>query len=271
MAGNLNRELIEVGYFLSRLGVDKPPLDLKATSWKGAYSKFYASFGITKTEDGFRNSLKNLRDHFDSHLDNSRVGWMDEAGYPQDLSQINQQVFDDLERLSDKALWEKIQPYVVTSYDSKLAKSKNYEVNDSGLKFFSSEFSGTKLLSGREEGVATVEHGVIVNYLKDWAEERFPNQVIYNTQKVDLAIENSGVLEHIFEIKTSLDTQSIYTAVGQLFMHTAGKSNVLKWIVLPESGCKNELIECLKLLGLRVLLFNVIDGVTKFNVINLLD
>ncbi|MCL1062614.1 hypothetical protein MK852_10755 [Shewanella benthica] len=268
MAGNLNRELIEVGYFLSRLGVDKPPQALKATSWKEAYSKFYSSFGISKTEEGFRNSLKNLRDHFDSHIDNSRVGWMNEAGYPQELSQINQQVFDDLERLDEKKLWKKIQPYAVTSYNSKLAKSKNNEVNENGLKFFSSEFSGTTIFSGREEGFATVEHGMIVDHLKDWGEERFPNQVIYNTQKVDLAIEISGTLEHIFEVKTSLDTQSIYTAVGQLFMHTAGNNNLLKWIVLPEVGCKNELIECFKLLGLRILLFKVIDGVAKFKVIN---
>jgi len=65
MSENLQRGLIEVGYFLSRLGEREPPIEPKIKSWEEAYSKFYDSFGLRKTIGGFNNSHKNLRDHFD--------------------------------------------------------------------------------------------------------------------------------------------------------------------------------------------------------------
>jgi len=111
MSSILQREFIEVGYFLSRLGIEGPPPQLKAKTWKEAYSKFYATFGSSKTEDEFRNSLKNLRDHFDSHLDNSRTGWM-EDGMPQELSSLNKEVFDELQKLSDNELWKRVNAFL---------------------------------------------------------------------------------------------------------------------------------------------------------------
>jgi hypothetical protein len=68
MNSSLERGLIEVGYYLSRLGIDEPPIELNAKTWKEACSKFYGTFGLEKTEDESRNSLKNIRDHFDRHL-----------------------------------------------------------------------------------------------------------------------------------------------------------------------------------------------------------
>lgn len=91
MSAGLDVRLVEVGYFLSRAGVANPPAPLGAASWKEAYAKFYASFGQGKSEEAFRNSLKNLRDHFDSHLPNERTGWMGDDGQPQKLSAANQE------------------------------------------------------------------------------------------------------------------------------------------------------------------------------------
>lgn len=263
MSPILQRELIEVGYFLSRLGIKDPPHQLNTKTWKEAYSKFYATFGSSKTEDEFRNSLKNLRDHFDSHLINSRTGWM-EDGTPQELSSLNKEIFDDLQNLSDDELWKRIKHYAVNSYNEELANEKNNQVKISQAKFFSSEFSGAKLLPKRDAIEIKVKHGFVVDSLKAFLEKENQSAFLYNTQKIDLAYEVNGVLKYIYEVKTSLDTHSIYTAVGQLFMHTANTTGVGKWIVLPGPVKNEELIGCLDTLHIQILWFIIKDGICEF-------
>lgn len=264
MSSILDIRLIEVGYFLSRLGVNKPPRMLKASSWKEAYSKFYATFGGNKTEVEFKNSLKNLRDHFDSHLENERTGWMTEIGHPQKLSAANQEVFDRLHKLTDIELWDHIRPLAITSYDSKIEKKKTDEVKESGARYFSSEFSGKKTVKSKESTEANVMHGHVVDQLKEFVEKNFRNSVVFNTQKIDLAIELDGEITTIFEVKTSIDTQSIYTAVGQLFMHGTGIPNVNRIIVLPEPLENEATTNCLRELGIQVILFSINNQLCKF-------
>ncbi|MBY5922011.1 hypothetical protein [Ferrimonas balearica] len=264
MSSNLEKGLIEVGYFLSRMGTDSPPASLKAASWKEAYSKFYNTFGIGKTEEEFKNSLKNLRDHFDSHLENNRIGWKDDDGNPQQLSSSNQHVFDELQKLNDSDLWVKIKPYVVTSLNTKLSKIKSKEVTAKKAKFFSSEFNGKKKLTARKVVEATVNHGLVVDELKEYVESTVKNSFTYNTQKIDLALETAGELQRIYEVKTATDTQSIYTAVGQLCMHSAGSEGIEKWMVLPGPIENTELLECLDTLDISVLWYQIDEGSCNF-------
>jgi hypothetical protein len=216
MANSLDERLIEVGYFLSRLGKKDPPHQLQSESWNDAYLKFYGTFGKDKTEEEFRNSLKNLRDHFDSHLDNERTGWMEDGKNPQKLSATNQKVFDRLGQLSDEELWDYIRPLAVTSFSLNVAKEQKVRVRESGGKYFSSEFSGKRKGTERNYSDAVVIHGLVVDALKIFVEDSFEFTTVFNTQKVDLAIELEGKVTTLFEVKTNTDTQSIYTAVGQL-------------------------------------------------------
>ncbi|WP_024609168.1 hypothetical protein [Pseudoalteromonas sp. TAB23] len=264
MSSILDIRLIEVGYFLSRLGINEPPETLKASSWKEAYSKFYGTFGGEKTEVEFKNSLKNLRDHFDSHLENERTGWMAEDGHPQKLSAANQEAFDRLQKLTDVELWNHIRPLATTSYDSKIEKKKADEAKESGAKYFSSEFSGKKKVKSKATTEANVVHGYVVDQLKQYVEQNFKNTVVFNTQKIDLAIELDGEITTIFEVKTSGDTQSIYTAVGQLFMHGTGIPNVSRIIVLPEPLENESTINCLCELGIQLMLFSIDNQLCNF-------
>ncbi len=252
MSDKLDVRLIEIGYFLSRVGIDGPPPQLKAYNWKEAYLKFYDAFGGNKTPDEFKNSLKNIRDHFDSHLDNNRSGWKGKDGKAQKLPSVNQDVYDRLSRLDVDNLWKYIRPLALLSYDSLLDKEQNVKILEAGGKYFSSEFSGSKKISKSSVTEATVTHGIVVDFLKEFAENNFDHSVIFNTQKIDLAIENKGEITSIFEVKTSGDTQSIYTAVGQLFMHSIGLSKVSKYIVLPECEIHIDTIECLKELNINI-------------------
>ncbi len=264
MSSILDTRLIEVGYFLSRLGVNNPPEVLESSSWKEAYSKFYGTFGGDKAEVEFKNSLKNLRDHFDSHLENDRTGWMGSDGQPQKLSTANQAVFENLQKLSDVELWNHIRPLAITVYDAKIEKKKTNELKESGARYFSSEFSGKKKVKSNERTEANVVHGYVVDQLKLFVEKSFKSSIVFNTQKIDLAIDLSGTITTIFEVKTSSDTQSIYTAVGQLFMHAVGMPNVNKIVVLPET-LENEItINCLNELGIEVILFSITNEQCKF-------
>lgn len=264
MGNILDSQLLEVGYFLSRCGLKKPPAQLGASTWEEAYVMFYATFGYGKTEEQFRNSLKNLRDHFDSHLENSRTGWMGKDGKPQKLSVANQKVFDQLQKLTDEKLWERIRPLAVTSYDEKLALQKNNQAKEEGAKYFSSEFSGRKFIKGRGGTEVNVCHGLVVDSLKQYVEEKNPSSLVFNTQKIDLAVEKYAKITEIYEVKTSTDTQSIYTAVGQLFMHSVGLLSVTKYAVLPLDNENSVLINCLNELGIDVIWFNIVSEKCEF-------
>lgn len=256
MSTNLDRRLIEVGYFLSRRGIDNPPIELNAKSWKEAYLKFYSAFGGDKTEDEFKNSLKNIRDHFDSYIENNRTGWMDNDNKPQKLSSINQNVFDELGKLKDDDLWKYIRPLAVLSYNKKLEDKSNSKVEQNRAKYFSSEFSGKKKVKGRTDIDANVIHGFVVDSLKDFVELSEKNATVYNTQKIDLAVEENGYLKKVFEVKTKSDSQSIYTAVGQLFMHSV-LTSAEKIIVLPDDVNNKSLFDCLTELKITILVYSI--------------
>ena len=262
------RELIEVGYFLSRVGIDDPPPQLKARTWKEAFAKFYGTFGASKDETEFHNSLKNLRDHFDSHLPNNRAGWLEKDGRtPQELSSANLEVLHEFQDLTEEELWFRIKPYATTSYDEKIARSQSRKVTKEKAKYFSSEFSGRRELpaKAKHSGEAVVNHGLVVDSLKLHIEKAYPDAFVYNTQKIDLALETNGVLSRIYETKTSTDTQSVYTAVGQLFMHTANSLDVEKWIVLPSPLKNDDLEGCLQALEINLLLYTIEDSDVIFS------
>lgn len=97
--------MVEIGYFLSRCGIEQPPKKLNCSNWKDAYKCFYKKLHNGKTEKEF-NSLKNIRDHFDSYLRNSRRGWHDNNGNPDKLPEQYLFILNYLEKLDDDSLWE---------------------------------------------------------------------------------------------------------------------------------------------------------------------
>ena len=71
-----SKEMIVVGYFLSKYIIDDDSLSLlNVDKWTNAYDLFYPLLGDGRDYDTFEHSLKNTRDKFDSHIDNTRRGW----------------------------------------------------------------------------------------------------------------------------------------------------------------------------------------------------
>ena len=107
----LDIKLLEVGYFLSKYGKKNPPAELNVDSWKDAYLSFYPKLGRDQTEQEFINRLNNVRDHFDSHLDNERRGWFDSNGKPDKLPKQYEFVLSYFKDTSVHELWAYIKPY----------------------------------------------------------------------------------------------------------------------------------------------------------------
>lgn len=104
------KELIQVGYFLSRFGFDDPPVKLNTDKWKDAYRSFYDSLNNGRGVLEFENSLKNSRDEFDGYFSNNREGWKDGLE-PTKLSNIAKEVFDEFSNKDENFIWSKIKSY----------------------------------------------------------------------------------------------------------------------------------------------------------------
>ena len=104
------KELIQVGYYLSRFGLEDPPVKLKTDKWKEAYRLFYDSLNNGRGVLEFENSLKNSRDQFDRYFSNNREGWKD-GDKPTKLSSIAQEVYNDFSNKDENFIWLIINEY----------------------------------------------------------------------------------------------------------------------------------------------------------------
>jgi hypothetical protein len=71
-----SKELILVGYYLSRFGISSPPERFDNVKWNEVYRMFYESLSKGREVLEFEHSIKNTRDSYDSYFpENDRSGW----------------------------------------------------------------------------------------------------------------------------------------------------------------------------------------------------
>ncbi len=141
-----SRELIIVGYYLSRFGYSVPPITLKEISWKKAYSQFYHKLGQDREPLQFEHSLKNTRDGFDSYFKiTNREGWKDKEGNPAKLPIEAQEIFDELKHLSEEEVFEQVKIFLEEVKSRPEQFSFSNRVKDNGLIF--SQSLSTRLTS----------------------------------------------------------------------------------------------------------------------------
>jgi 5-methylcytosine-specific restriction protein A len=109
-----------IAFFLSKYGTringkrTIPPVELNSKSWKDAYLKFFDIFNDGQTSQQFINSLKNARDSYDSHIENSeRVGWRDLDGRPAELPVLAKNVYNKYDILKREILWNEINELLI--------------------------------------------------------------------------------------------------------------------------------------------------------------
>jgi|GEM_PF-285632 len=136
-------ELLEVAFFLSKYGKDNPPKFLNMKTWNEAYDLFNYQLNENKTNEEFRNSLKNFRDHFDSHLNNSRIGWMKD-GKPEKLSSEAKEIFEKLDKLSDLDITELIKKYMPITFDKSKRKDLYWSFDINTFRLIGSQLISDK-------------------------------------------------------------------------------------------------------------------------------
>lgn len=102
------------------------------------------------------------------------------------------------------------------------------------------EFSGTKKGTRATEFEYISRHGDIVDALSKWRKStQMPSETdrIVKDAYIDLGIESrEGMLTELYEVKTSGDRQSLYTAIGQITVHSTSSPQAKRFIVLPHGS-----------------------------------
>jgi hypothetical protein len=121
------------------------------------------------------------------------------------------------------------------------------------IKELGDEFAGTKTyaLSGTVSDVC--DHGPIVKKLRELLSDAG-----YSTGKDtfrDLYVHRKQKVTSLFEVKPSTDRQSIYSAVGQLFLHSADSTPRPRLFFVAPDGLSDTLRSTLRHIGIELLGF----------------
>jgi hypothetical protein len=129
-------------------------------------------------------------------------------------------------------------------------------------KEYRTENSGRRRGSRRSEIDYVSYHGDVVHLLKVEREDRKASQEqILNSPLIDLFVKSGNTMTEIYEVKTNLDRQSLYTAVGQLITHSvSGGADVKRVLVVPEGDMPEDLRKCIELLHIKVRRFRFKGG-----------
>lgn len=138
---------------------------------------------------------------------------------------------------------------------------------------YSKEFSGKKIALGGSPLEYVTYHGDIVQKLfEDRSARCMIGEGVFNSTLIDLFVKKDGVLTEVYEVKTGLGRQMLYTAIGQLLTHsTIGTGKVAKFLVVPaDEDIPEDFTLALRELAINVRRFRV-QGSSRNPSIQLVD
>lgn len=122
--------------------------------------------------------------------------------------------------------------------------------------------------SGRRRGRRRAEidyisyHGDVVHKL--WIEREScstAGEQVTRSPLIDLLVKSDSAMTEMYEVKTSVGRQSLYTAVGQLMTHSEGSAaDVKRIIVVPVGAIPDDLKRCFGRLGIEIRRFRLTGG-----------
>ena len=112
-----------------------------------------------------------------------------------------------------------------------------------GYSDYFKEFSGNKSGGGNRFTYES-RHGDVVHALVDWVRSNGIAGKIRKSVLVDLIVLHQDGLTALFEVKSSVDRQSLYTAIGQLMVHSAKTASVQRYLVIPQENIPNDIRNC---------------------------
>ena len=122
--------------------------------------------------------------------------------------------------------------------------------------------------TGRRRGVRNSKidynsyHGEVVERLYEERKRAcVGKEQVSNNHLIDLFVRNGNIVTEIFEVKTSIDRQPLYTAIGQLISHSiSAGSDIKQTLVVPEGDIPTDLARCLASLSINVRRFVITSG-----------
>jgi hypothetical protein len=132
------------------------------------------------------------------------------------------------------------------------------DLQDAGTSYdaYLQEFSGKKRGNRAQEFEYMSWHGEIVDAIYAWRKARaLPNEVVANDVFRDLYVRRGARIRELYEVKTSVDRQSIYTGLGQLSVH--GGQGCVGILVIPAGDLPTDIVESLERLKIRILRFSI--------------
>jgi len=130
------------------------------------------------------------------------------------------------------------------------------------IKDIGEEFEGGKTYTVARRIEASCDHGIIVNRLRQRLRKR--GFSVGKDRFRDLYVHRNGRITSLFEVKPDTSTTSIYSAVGQLLIHSAGLAGELKLFFVAPEELSAETRDKLKKIGVDLLGFRWVDGEPDF-------
>lgn len=124
------------------------------------------------------------------------------------------------------------------------------------------EFFGSKSYNLPLTIEANCNHGIVVDKLQEKLTKK--GYIMGNDGLPDLYSYKGGIIDNVFEIKTSLSRQSVYTAIGQLLLNTVSLNNKpFLYFVCPNS-LSEDLMNDLGKINIRVIKYDWINDEPVF-------
>jgi hypothetical protein len=143
-------------------------------------------------------------------------------------------------RINDKDLSDRIWKFVANVNDFKIRiangdlKSPDFQDKMKEYETYNKEYSGKKKGSSGGPFEYVAYHGDIVQKIYSiLSAKKKKGEVVYNSQLIDLYVKQEGQLTEVYEVKTIVDRQILYTAIGQLLTHARVGESVSKFLILP--------------------------------------
>jgi hypothetical protein len=122
------------------------------------------------------------------------------------------------------------------------------------------EYSGKKRRQRMEEIEYISRHGDIVRAVREWRLRTLKTaERLFKDAYVDLGVQARGITREIYEVKSSCERQSLYTAIGQIVVHDDSLNNSCKrFLVLPSGNAiPGDVTRALTRAGISLILFSL--------------
>lgn len=174
-------------------------------------------------------------------------------------------------RINSADLPQRILKYVVEVAEFKKAV-RDGDLNNDVMRLKAKEWDDyRKEATGQRKGQRSSDidyisyHGDVVDFFKLHRETvKASGEKVTNSPLVDLLVIKNEYITEIYEVKTNIGRQTLYTAIGQLMTHCPRDiPETKRFLVIPVGDLPKDLESCFANLGIELLRFQLTNGKNK--------